>query len=249
MHAHRREDSRQGVGGAQGLGEPPVGQPYLMAGVEFGGNRGKADRQPLDAAVGERRFQLVRKMLAADEAGPRKTDVEVAEHAAHRQRTRPPLELVHLSRGVTPAHNGADRGAGDDVGHDAVGDQRLQYADMGEAACGASAERKADARARAGRFGRRRRRLGGTIAVARPREKAVKHHNWLLQAAAKVEPASPPGQEFTPMRHASLAESYDGNVTAGVSRGDDFILHSVNGAEGQTPSLGRGMAKTLSTTA
>ena len=80
---HRRENSRQRVGGAQRLGQPPARQPDFVAGVEFGGDGGKADRQIVDAAVGERLFQLGGEMAAADQAGAGQADVEIAEDAAH----------------------------------------------------------------------------------------------------------------------------------------------------------------------
>ena len=49
----RRENSRQRVGGAQRIGQPAAGQPDLMAGAEFGGDRGKADRQIVDPRVAQ----------------------------------------------------------------------------------------------------------------------------------------------------------------------------------------------------
>ena len=120
-------------------------------------------------------FELLGEPVAADQAGAGQADVEIAEHAAHGQRARPCFERVELAGGVAAADHGADRGADDDVGHDAVGDQRAQHADMGKAARGAAAEREPDARARRRRLGRRGRGVGRAVAVARAREKALKH--------------------------------------------------------------------------
>ncbi len=58
------------------------------------------------------------------------------------------LDHVDLARGVTAADHGADRGAGDDVGMDALVVKFEQHADMRPAARGAGPERDADLRAR-----------------------------------------------------------------------------------------------------
>ena len=50
--AHRREDARQRIGGAQRLGQASAREPDFMAGAEFGGDRGKAQRQLVDRGVG-----------------------------------------------------------------------------------------------------------------------------------------------------------------------------------------------------
>ena len=57
--------------------------------------------------------------------------------------------------------------------------QGAHDADMGKAARGAAAERKPDGRARGGRFHRRSGGFGGTVAVARTREKPFEHQNRL----------------------------------------------------------------------
>ncbi len=85
---HRRENSRQRIGGAQRLGQPAAGQPDFVAGVEFGGDGGEADRQIVDAAVGERAFELAGEVAAADEAGAGQADVEIARARRARVRLR-----------------------------------------------------------------------------------------------------------------------------------------------------------------
>ena len=87
-----------------------------------------------------------------------------------REAARPFLEAVELAGGIAAADHGADRGADDDVRHDAVREQRAHHADMGKAARGAAAEREPDARARGGRLQRRGGGFGGTVAVAHARE-------------------------------------------------------------------------------
>ncbi len=84
------------------------------------------------------------------------------------------LEIVELAGGVAAADHGADRGADDDIGHDAVSGQRAHDADMGKAARGAAAERQADGRAGGLRLDRTV-GIGGAIAVASTREKTLKH--------------------------------------------------------------------------
>ena len=83
---------------------------------------------------------------------------------------RPVFQRVELAGGVAAADHGADRGADDDVGHDAVREQRAHDADMGKAARGAAAERQPDGRARGGRLQRRGGGFGGAVAVAYARE-------------------------------------------------------------------------------
>ena len=109
-------------------------------------------------------------MAAADEAGAGQADIEMAQHAAHRQRARPGLQTVELIGGIAAADHGADRGADDDVGHDAVRDQGAHDADMGKAARGAAAERQTDGRSRDGRPDGRGGGFGRAVVVARAGE-------------------------------------------------------------------------------
>src|SRR6202030_3562947 len=60
---------------------------------------------------------------------------------------RPFLEGVELAGRVEAAHDGADRGAGDDVGADAVGHQGAQHPDMRKTARRAAAQHEADGEA------------------------------------------------------------------------------------------------------
>ncbi len=167
---HRWKNSRQRIGGAQRLGQPAAGEPDFMAGIEFGGDGGEADRQIVDAAVGERGFQLGGEVAAADEPGPGQADVEIAQDAAYRQLACPFFQAVELAGGITAADHGADRGADNDVRHDAVRGQRAHHADMGEATRGTAAEREPDARARDGRLQRRGDGFRRAVAVAHARE-------------------------------------------------------------------------------
>ena len=112
-----------------------------MAGVEFGGDRGKAGRQVVDADAGERLVKLLGEVAAANEPGTGQADIEIAEHAAYAERARPLLQSVELFGGIAAADHGADRGADDHVRHDAVLLERAHDADMREAARGATTER------------------------------------------------------------------------------------------------------------
>ena len=86
----------------------------------------------------------LRQAAAADEARTADPDVEIAEDAAQRQRARPALQFVEFVVGVAAADQGADRGADNDVGLDAVLEQRVDNADMRKAARRAAAENKPD---------------------------------------------------------------------------------------------------------
>jgi hypothetical protein len=126
-----------------------------VPGIKLGGDRGKARRQFVDAGIAQARLEVLGEMIAADEAGARQVDVEILHHAADVEAARPLLERVELLRGEATANDGADRGADDDVGHDAVRGKRVHHADMGEAAGCAAAERQSDCRASQGLRGLR----------------------------------------------------------------------------------------------
>ena len=65
-------------------------------------------------------FQLGGEVIAADQPGAGEVDVEIAQDAAHGERARPFFQVVELAGGVAAADHRADRGADDDIGHDAV---------------------------------------------------------------------------------------------------------------------------------
>ncbi len=75
-------------------------------------------------------------MAPADQAGAGQANVEVAEHAAHRQRACPPVQVVHFLGGVAAADDGADGGANDHIGYDAMCFQGADDADMRKTAGG-----------------------------------------------------------------------------------------------------------------
>ena len=62
------------------------------------------------------------------------------------QAARPFLQRVEMAGGIGAADHGADRGADDDIRHDAMGQQGPDDADMGEAARRAAAQRQSDHR-------------------------------------------------------------------------------------------------------
>ena len=95
---HRRENSRQRVGGAHRVDQPAAGEPDFVAGAELGGDGGKADRQLFDRRVAELLFEPRREMAAADQAGAGQADVEIAEDAAHGQAARPFLDARRAGR-------------------------------------------------------------------------------------------------------------------------------------------------------
>src|SRR5262249_32551370 len=121
-------------------------QPDLMAGANFGRNARKFERQILDQGIADRGFELACELLAADQAASVQADVEIAENVAHLQSARPLFQRVEMAGDESAADYGADRGADHDIGADAVGKQGPNDADMGKAACGATAERKSDDR-------------------------------------------------------------------------------------------------------
>ena len=147
VERNRRKNSGQRVGGAHRIDQAAARQPDFVAGADLGGDGGEADRQRLDRRVAELLFEPRRELAAADQAAAGQADVEIAEDAALGQAARPFLDDVEPAGGLAAADHGADRGADDDVGLDAVREQRADHADMGKAARAAAAERKPDGRA------------------------------------------------------------------------------------------------------
>src|SRR5690349_6559119 len=108
-------------------------------------------------------------MTAADQARARQTDIEIAEHATHRERARPDLEVIHFLCGIAAADDGADGRANDHIGNNAMRFKSTDYAYMGESASSAAA--KCQANGWAHRDGLRMRRgFRRTVAVAGSRE-------------------------------------------------------------------------------
>ena len=95
-------------------------------------------------SVADRFLEPSRQPSAADQAGAADPHVEIADDAPQRERARPGLEVIELVVGVAAADQGAHRGADNDVGRDAVRLQRVNHADMGEAARRAAAENEPD---------------------------------------------------------------------------------------------------------
>ena len=94
---HRREDSRQRIGGADRLDQTAVREPDLVAGRNFGGDGCELDRKVLDQAAADRLLELGGELAAADQAGAVQLDVEVAQHAARLQAARPFVERIQMA--------------------------------------------------------------------------------------------------------------------------------------------------------
>ncbi len=77
---------------------------------------------------------------AAEQPAAGKGYVQEAEHASTGQRASEAFELVELAGGKATSDHRADRGAGDNVRHDALADEFANDADMRPSACGAGAE-------------------------------------------------------------------------------------------------------------
>jgi hypothetical protein len=106
--------------------------------------------QVLDQGLAHRGLQLRGKLVAADQARAVELEVEIGKDTARLQAARPFFQRIKMSGRKGPADHGPDRGADDDIGDDAVGNQRLDDADMGKAARRSTTERKSDHRPPAG---------------------------------------------------------------------------------------------------
>ena len=190
--AHRREDARQGVGGAQGLHEAASREPDLLATVEVGGDAGEADRQALDAAIGEVVLEAPLQAVTGDEAGA-EPQVEEAHHAAPGQRQGEGLEQAELARRVAAPHHCADGAARHHGRVDAGLLQHLDHPDLRPAPGRAAAEREADAGT--GGWGRRH-GLDGTGGKARARGRDL----------PDLDPGRPRGQAIPHHRHEAQGQ-------------------------------------------
>ena len=111
---------------------------------------------------------------------PAEADIEIAEQAAPRQAARPFLDRVELAGRIAAADHRADRGAGDDVGHVALGEQRADDADMRKAARRAAAQHEPDARPRRRRSASAWLPVDRLIAVLSATPQKMKHANQIL---------------------------------------------------------------------
>src|SRR5450631_2898142 len=121
-----------------------MGQPDFMAGADFRRDGCKFQRQFLDQGLADRGFELGRQLVAADQARTVQPDIEIAEDISRLQAARPVFKRIEMPRGIGAANDRADRGADHDVGHDTVGNQGPDDADMGESARCAAAQREPD---------------------------------------------------------------------------------------------------------
>ena len=115
-----------------------------MAGADLGGDRRIADRQIFDRGGADGFRKPVRQTSAADQSRAANSDVKITENAPQREAARPCLQFVELVVGVAAADQGADRGADNDVGFDAMLDQGVNHANMRKATRRPAAENEPD---------------------------------------------------------------------------------------------------------
>ena len=195
---HRREYSGQRIGGAHRIHHRAMGQPDLVAGADFGRNRGKFHRQVFDQVLAHRSLDFGRKLGAADQARAVQADVEIGEDAARLQAARPFFHRIEMSGGIGAADHGADRRSHHDVGNDSMGHQRPDDADMGKAARGAAAQRQPDHRPANAAEPYLVLGIGALLAAAHP---AIQHAN--SPAASTISAAARPRQN-RPFRSACM---------------------------------------------
>ena len=132
-----------------------------------------------------RGFELGRELGAADQAGAVEADVEIAEDIARLQAARPFFQRIEMARRIGAADHRADRGADHDIGHDAVGNQRPDDADMGKSARRAAAERKPDHRPPDAAEPHLVAAVGAVLAAP---DQILQHLNYLLGRASLFAP-------------------------------------------------------------
>ena len=124
-------------------------------------------------------------LCAAEKANAGKRHVHHAEHGLFGEIARKQLDDIKPPGGVAAADHRADRGAGDDVGMNAMIAKLKQDADMRPAARSAGAERNANLRAPPPL--RRARPIGAALAV---RPMSMTQQN-LVQAVVLARPGRP----------------------------------------------------------
>src|SRR5262249_5853266 len=113
-------------------------------GPALGAESGEPHRQVRKAPVPEGVLERAAEASPADQAGASESEVEIAEHAPAGQLAAPLLEGIEFPGGKQARDDGPDRGARNNLGTDAVGNQGGQHAHMSEPAGGAAAQYEAD---------------------------------------------------------------------------------------------------------
>ena len=85
-------------------------------------------------------------LVAADQAGAVEADIKIAQDIARLQAARPFLQRIELPDGIGAPDHGTDGGADNDVGDNAMRNERPDDADMGESTSGPATERQSDHR-------------------------------------------------------------------------------------------------------
>ena len=146
-----------------------------MTGVDLGGDGGETRVEGLDLGPPERGLEPAHEPAAIDEARAGQAHIEIAEHAAARQRPRPGGEVLDLAGGKTGADHRAHRGAGDDVGLEPMRHEGLQDPDMGKAARRPAAECDPDRWPPRGRRGRLGIGLDRAVPIASTAQQSLQH--------------------------------------------------------------------------
>ena len=115
-----------------------------MAGPELRRDRHEPAVHVLDGMVAEMLLEPVAQPLSRDQARAGEVEVQEPEHPATRQGAGEVLQGIELAGNVATARDGADRGAGDDVGREASLLERFQHPDVRPAARCAAAQGYAD---------------------------------------------------------------------------------------------------------
>jgi len=113
-----------------------------VPGAQLGADRNKGTIQLLDAQPIQMLTQATVQFHAAEQPAAAKCNVEKIEHAPPGKAAGELFQLVQLSGQITAANKRADRRAGNHLDIDIGFVQRAQHADMGPAACSATAQRQ-----------------------------------------------------------------------------------------------------------
>src|SRR6185312_10174337 len=144
VHRHRRKEAGNGIGGAHRIDDAALAQPYLMAGVEIGGDADERLRQVVDGVLDQRRVEDLQDAPAGDDAAIAEVEIEQPAQPHLGEAAGPGLELRQMAAEIDRADDRADRAAADDVRNDAFALEDAQHAEMTPTPRDTAAEGNAD---------------------------------------------------------------------------------------------------------
>ena len=144
VHDMRREQARDRERGAQRLPQWPLSQPHLALPDQVDRDRGELDRQCFDHRIADHLAHGIDQTRAAQQAGSTDDRIDQAQEIGAIHALQRLAEVAELACREHAADQRAARGTGDRDDVETARIQRLDHADLRQAARTAGAERERD---------------------------------------------------------------------------------------------------------